>query len=77
LSYGTIVNAYDPTIAPICKGKSHGPAQFGRKPGTIAEPAVGFIFGLHLPVGNPGDSRDVEPLVAHVQQAIARVATFP
>jgi hypothetical protein len=72
-----IVNAYDPTIAPICKGQSHGPAQFGRKPGIIAEPAAGFIFGLHLPVGNPGDTRYVEPLVNHVQQAIARVATFP
>jgi hypothetical protein len=26
-----IVNAYDPTIAPIIKGKSNCPAQFGRK----------------------------------------------
>ncbi len=77
LSHCKIVNAYDPTIAPMCKGKSHGPAQFGRKPGMIAEPAAGFIVALHLPVGNPGDSRYVEPLVDHVQQAIARVATFP
>ncbi|MGH8064868.1 MAG: hypothetical protein ACRERE_06425 [Candidatus Entotheonellia bacterium] len=77
LPHGKIVNAYDPTIAPICKGKRNCPAQFGRKPGIIAEPAAGLIFGLHLPVGNPGDTRDVEPLVDHVQQAIARVATFP
>jgi hypothetical protein len=77
LPHCKIVNAYDPTIAPICKGKSNCPAQFGRKPGIIAEPAAGFIFGLHLPVGNPGDTRYVEPLVDHVQQAIARVATFP
>ena len=77
LPHGKIVNAYDPTIAPICKGKSHCPAPFGRNPGIIAEPAAGFIFGLHLPVGNPGDTRSVEPLVDHVQQAIARVATFP
>jgi hypothetical protein len=77
LPHGKIVNAYDLTIAPICKGKSHCPTQFGRKPGIIAEPAAGFIFGLHLPVGNPGDSRYVEPLVDQVQQAIARVATFP
>jgi hypothetical protein len=33
-----IVNAYDPTIAPICKGKSNCPTQFGRKPGLIADP---------------------------------------
>jgi len=77
LPHCKIVNAYDPTIAPICQGKSNCPAQFGRKPGIIAEPAAGFIFGLHLPVGNPGDTRYVEPLVDHVQQAIARVATFP
>ena len=77
LPHGKIVNAYDPTMAPICKGKSHCPAQFGRKPGIIAEPAAGFIVGLHLPVGNPSDTRYVEPLVDHGQQAIARVATFP
>jgi hypothetical protein len=69
-----IVNAYDPTIAPICKGKSNCPAQFGRKPGIIAEPAAGFIFGLHLPVGNPSDASYVEPLVDKVEQAIALIA---
>ena len=41
-----IVNAYDPTIAPICKGKSNCPTQFGRKPGIIAEPATGFVFAF-------------------------------
>jgi len=51
-----IVNAYDPTIAPICKGKSNCPTQFGRKPGLIAEPATGFIFAVQLPVGNPSDA---------------------
>jgi hypothetical protein len=77
LPHGKIVNAYDPTIAPICKGKSNCPAQFGRKPGIIAEPAAGFIFALHLPVGNPGDVRYVEPLVDNVQHAIARVRPRP
>ena len=77
LPYCKIVNAYDPTIAPICKGKSHCPAQFGRKPGIIAEPAAGFIFAWHLPVGNPSDARSVEPLVDKVEQAIARVGTRP
>ncbi|HEX9871904.1 MAG TPA: hypothetical protein VGC99_25560 [Candidatus Tectomicrobia bacterium] len=72
-----IVNAYDPTIAPICKGKSNCSAQFGRKPGMIAEPAAGFIFGLYLPMGNPSDGSYVQPLVDKVQQAIARVATSP
>jgi hypothetical protein len=72
-----IVNAYDPTIAPICKGKSNCPSQFGRKPGMIAEPAAGFIFALHLPVGNPSDASDVEPLVHHVERAIALVETRP
>jgi hypothetical protein len=77
LSHCKIVNAYDPTIAPICKGKSNCPAQFGRKPGIIVEPAAGFIFALHLPVGNPSDARYVEPLVDKVEQAIARVGTRP
>jgi hypothetical protein len=77
LAHCKIVNAYDPTIAPICKGKSNCPAQFGRKPGIIAEPATGFIFALHLPVGNPSDARYVEPLVDNVEQAIARVRTRP
>jgi hypothetical protein len=77
LTHCKIVNAYDPTIAPICKGKSNCPAQFGRKPGIIAEPAAGFIFALHLPVGNPSDTSYVQPLVAKVQQAIAQIATAP
>jgi hypothetical protein len=77
LPHGKIVNAYDPTIAPICQGKSHGPTQFGRKPGMIAEPAAGFIFALHLPVGNPSDAGYVEPLVDKVEQAISRMRTRP
>jgi hypothetical protein len=77
LSHGTIVNAYDPTIAPICKGNSHCPAQFGRKPGMIAEPAAGFIVALQLPVGHPSAASDVEPLVDTVEQAIARVKRRP
>jgi hypothetical protein len=75
LSHCKIVNAYDPTIAPICKGQSNCPTPFGRKPGMIAEPAAGFILALHLPVGNPSDARYVEPLVDKVEQAIARVET--
>jgi hypothetical protein len=77
LPHGNIVNAYAPTIAPMCTGKRHGPAQFGRTPGMIAEPAAGFILGLHLPVGNPNDASYVEPLVDHVEQAIARISTSP
>jgi hypothetical protein len=77
LSHGQIVNAYDPTIAPIGKGKSNCPAPFGRKPGMIAEPAAGVIFAWHLPVGNPSDVKYVEPLVDKVQHAIARVANRP
>jgi hypothetical protein len=77
LSHCKIVNAYDSTIAPICKGKSNCPAQFGRKPGIIAEPGAGFIFALHLPVGNPSDASYVEPLVDKVEQTLDRVGTRP
>ena len=72
-----IVNAYDLTIAPICKGTSNCPTQFGRKPGMIAEPTAGFILARHLPVGNPSDASYVEPLVDHVERAIALVETRP
>jgi len=77
LSHGKIVNASDPTIAPICKGKSHGPTQVGRKPGTIAEPAASFLLALQLPVGHPSDASSVEPLVDKVEQAIAWVRIRP
>jgi hypothetical protein len=77
LSHCKMVNAYDPTMAPICTGKSNCPAQFGRKPGMIAEPAAGFIFALQLPVGHPSDASYVEPLVDKVEQASARVRTRP
>src|SRR5262245_40660139 len=70
-----IVNAYDPTIAPICKGKSNCPTQFGRKPGLLAEPATGFVFAAQLPAGNPSDTSYVLPLVDQVQTACARVTT--
>jgi hypothetical protein len=72
-----IVNAYDPTIAPICKGKSNCPTQFGRKPGIIGEPATGFVFAARLPVGNPSDGSYVLPLVGQVQSACAKVTTRP
>jgi hypothetical protein len=72
-----IVNAYDPTIAPICKGKSNCPTQFGRKPGILAEPATGFVFAARLPVGNPSDVSYVLPLVDHVQTACAKVPMHP
>jgi hypothetical protein len=75
--HGNIVNASEPTIAPMGQGTSQCPAPFGRKPGMIAEPAAGFIFALHVPRGNPRDPSDVDPLVDHVEQAIARVGTRP
>jgi hypothetical protein len=72
LGHCKIVNAYDPTIAPIVKGKSNCPAQFGRKPGLISEPTAGFIFATHAPVGNPIDASYVLPLVDKVQHALKR-----
>jgi len=77
LSQCKIVNAYDPTIAPICKGKSNCPTQFGRKPGIIAEPASGFLFAFQLPLGNPSDASSGMPLVDKVQSALGRVASRP
>jgi len=77
LSQCKIVNAYDLTIAPICKGKSNCPTQFGRKPGLIAEPASGFIFAFELPVGNPADPSYVLPLADKVQHALEQVSGCP
>ena len=77
LRHCKIVNAYDPTIAPIIKGKSNCPAQFGRKPGIVSDPATGFIFADRVPEGNPSDAGYVLPLLDKVQGAIARVQTAP
>jgi hypothetical protein len=73
LHHWKIVNAYDPTLAPIIQGKSNCPAQFGRKPGILSEPTAGFIFAVRSPVGNPSAPSYVFPLLANVQQAIARL----
>jgi hypothetical protein len=70
-----IVNAYDPTIAPIIKGKSNCPAQFGRKTGLLSEPASGFIFAYRVPKGNPSDPSYVLPMLDKVQQALDLVAS--
>ena len=73
----TLVNASDPPIAPILKGTSNGPAQCGRNPGLMAEPATGFIFANLPPQGNPSDPRDGLPLLDQVQSAIERVQSTP
>jgi hypothetical protein len=77
LSHWKLVNASDLTIAPIVKGKSNCPAQFGRKPGLASEPATGFIFANLVPQGNPSDPSYVLPLLDKVQQAIERSQTGP
>ena len=77
LRHCKLVNADDPTIAPIIKGKSNCPAQFGRKPGLASEPATGFIFATLVPQGNPSDPSYVLPLIDKVHSAIERVCTGP
>jgi Transposase DDE domain len=74
LPHCQIVNAYDRTIAPILKGKSNCPAQFGRKPGLLSEPTSGFIFALRVPAGNPSDPSYVLPMLDKGQRAIDRVS---
>ena len=77
LCHAKLVNAYDLTIAPIIKGKSNCPAQFGRKPGIVSEPATGFIFATLVPQGNPSDPSYGLPLLDKVQNAIDRVRIGP
>jgi hypothetical protein len=77
LRHCKLINAYDLTLAPILKGKSNCPAQFGRKPGIASEPATGFIFANRVPEGNPNDASYVLPLLDKVQSAIARVQITP
>src|SRR5262245_58965867 len=61
----------------MIKGKSHGPAQFGSKPGIASDPASGFRFANLVPQGHPSDPRDVLPLLDKVQNAIERVCIGP
>jgi hypothetical protein len=75
LPHCKLVNAYDPTIAPIIKGKSKCPVQFGRKPGLASDPATGFIFATLVPPGNPSDPSYVLPLLDKGQRAVDRVRT--
>jgi hypothetical protein len=77
LRHCKIVNAYDLTLAPILKGKSNCPAQFGRKPGIVSEPATGFLFATLVPTGNPSDASYVLPLLDKVDLAMQRVTTSP
>jgi len=77
LRHCKIVNASDPTIAPILKGKSNCPVQFGRKPGLMSEPATGCIVSKLVPPGNPSDASYVLPLLDKVQSAIERVQITP
>ena len=65
-----IVNAYDATIAPICKGKSNCPTQFGRKPGPVGRACHRLRVRAQLPVGNPSDASYVLPLVDQVQHGM-------
>ena len=44
-NHGTLVKAYDPPMAPLVKGKSKCPAQFGSKPGLASDPATA-VFSL-------------------------------
>jgi len=75
LPHCKLVNAYDLTIAPILKGKSNCPVQFGRKPGIVSDPATGFLFASRVPEGNPSDLSYVLPLLDNVEKAIAHVKT--
>jgi hypothetical protein len=59
------------------KGKSHCPAQCGRKPGIASEPATGCIVAHLVPQGNPSDPRYGLPWLDKVQSAIDRVRTGP
>jgi hypothetical protein len=60
---------------PILKGKSHCPAQFGRKAGILSEPVSGFIFANRVPPGNPRNPSYVLPLLDQVQHALALVTS--
>jgi hypothetical protein len=77
LSHCQLVNADDPTLAPMVKGKSNCPAQFGRQPGLAAEPATGCICVHLVPQGNPSDPSYVLPMIEQGQHAIKRIQTGP
>ena len=72
-----IVKAYEPTMAPLIKGKRQGPAPFGRQPGLGAEPATGFLFAHRVPAGHPSDPSDGLPWLDKVHSALDRVSGPP
>ena len=68
-----IVQAYDPTMAPMLQGKSHCPAPCGRTSGLISEPMAGCIVATRVPVGHPSDSSSALPVIDKVQSASERL----
>ena len=74
LRHCKLVNAYDLTIAPILKGKSNCPAQFGRKPGIASEPA---LRALSLPTECPREPERFQLCVALARQGPKRHRPCP
>ena len=75
--HGKIGQAYDPPIAPMLKGKSHGLGPCGRPPGRLSAPPAGVIFACAVPVGHPPEPSAVFPLLDKVQPALTRVSGPP
>jgi hypothetical protein len=72
LRHGKRVQAFDLTLAPLMQGKRHGPAQGGRKPGLLSEPATGCLCATLTPTGHPRDASAVLPWLEKVQAAPTR-----
>jgi len=63
-----IYSLHKPYTACIAKGKAAKPYEFGNKVGLITTAKSGIIVAIDAFMGNPHDSKTIEPLLAQVQR---------
>jgi IS5 family transposase len=66
-----LVSLFEPETAVICKGKLSKPTEYGRMI-WLDEVEGGIISRYEVLVGNPSDSLQIQPSIAHHQQTFKR-----
>lgn len=63
-----IYSLHKPFTTCIAKGKAHKPYEFGNKVGLIANSKTLVILGIKAFMGNPHDSKTIEPLLEQMER---------
>jgi transposase, IS5 family len=68
-----IYSLHKPFTACIAKGKAHKPYEFGNKVGLIITAKTTIITAIKSFIGNPHDSKTIEPLLDQIQDNLRYV----